>query len=116
MPIYEYKCLKCGSHLESIQKITDPPLKKCESNGCKGKLRRLISNSNFVLKGSGWYVTDYPSEERKKGVESEKKTVKSKSDDAKKPSGTKKQGNDKKVSDSRPAASKSVENKAVSTN
>ncbi len=56
MPIYEYKCNKCGV-FEVMQKITEAPLKKCPT--CKGKTERLISNTSFVLKGSGWYATDY---------------------------------------------------------
>jgi putative FmdB family regulatory protein len=56
MPIYEYKCNKCGV-FEVVQKITDAPLKKCPT--CKGKAERQISSTSFVLKGSGWYVTDY---------------------------------------------------------
>ncbi|HJP17251.1 MAG TPA: zinc ribbon domain-containing protein [Nitrospinota bacterium] len=111
MPIYEYECQKCGTHSEVIQKISEPPLKKCESNGCNGKLRRLMSNSSFVLKGSGWYVTDYPSEARKKGMESEKKSTVSKTDNGKKASGDKTSGNGKKASTSKPA-----KNKKISTN
>ena len=56
MPIYEYKCNKCGV-FEVMQKITEAPLKKCPT--CKGKTERIISNTSFVLKGSGWYATDY---------------------------------------------------------
>tara|TARA_B100000315_G_scaffold36538_1_gene31221 strand:+ start:9756 stop:10091 length:336 start_codon:yes stop_codon:yes gene_type:complete len=111
MPIYEYECQKCDSTLEAFQKINDPPLKKCDNDGCNGKLRRLMSNSSFVLKGSGWYVTDYPSEARKKGMESEKKTTVSKKDSGKKASGDKASGNGKKTSTSKPA-----KNKKVSTN
>lgn len=69
MPIYEYHCEKCGSDLEIIQKITDPPLAMHAE--CGGQLKRLISNSAFVLKGSGWYVTDYPSNSRKKALAAE---------------------------------------------
>jgi len=111
MPIYEYECLKCGTHLEVLQKISDSPLKKCQSNGCGGKLRRLMSNSSFVLKGSGWYVTDYPSEARKKGIESEKKTTETKIDKGKKTSESKIPVNNKKSSDT-----KSTKNKTVSAN
>jgi putative FmdB family regulatory protein len=57
MPIYEYRCEKCGSHFEVIQKFSDKPLKFCSS--CKGRLTKLISQTSFQLKGSGWYVTDY---------------------------------------------------------
>ena len=56
MPIYEYKCQKCGT-FETTQKITNKPLGKCPT--CKGKVKKLISNTSFQLKGTGWYVTDY---------------------------------------------------------
>jgi putative FmdB family regulatory protein len=56
MPIYEYNCQKCGT-FETTQKITDKPLAKCPT--CKGKVKKLISNTSFQLKGTGWYVTDY---------------------------------------------------------
>lgn len=56
MPIYEYHCAHCGD-FEYSQRITEDPLKKCPT--CKGKVRRLISNTSFMLKGSGWYATDY---------------------------------------------------------
>src|SRR5262245_32241770 len=56
MPIYEYMCPKCGE-FEVTQRITEDPLKKCPT--CKSKVRKLISNTSFQLKGSGWYVTDY---------------------------------------------------------
>jgi putative FmdB family regulatory protein len=56
MPIYEYSCPKCGE-FEITQRITDAPLKKCPT--CKTKVQKLISNTSFQLKGSGWYVTDY---------------------------------------------------------
>ena len=52
------------------QRITADPLTRCES--CGGQLRRLLSPAPFILKGDGWYVTDYPSEARKKGMEAEK--------------------------------------------
>ncbi len=57
MPIYEYQCSKCGETFELIQKISDKPLSKCKF--CNGKVERLISNTSFQLKGSGWYLTDY---------------------------------------------------------
>jgi putative FmdB family regulatory protein len=57
MPIYEYQCQSCGNELEVMQRITEDPLDLCPS--CGGKLQRLISNTGFILKGTGWYVTDY---------------------------------------------------------
>jgi len=56
MPIYEYKCDKCGV-FEVTQRITENSLKKCPT--CKSKVERIISATSFVLKGTGWYVTDY---------------------------------------------------------
>lgn len=57
MPIYEYECSKCGHVHEIFQKMSDKPLGKCPD--CSGRLHKLISQSAFHLKGSGWYVTDY---------------------------------------------------------
>lgn len=57
MPIYEYKCSKCGEIFEAFQKITDQPLTRCRF--CQGKVEKLISHSSFQLKGSGWYLSDY---------------------------------------------------------
>ena len=56
MPIYEYQCQKCGT-FEATQRITDKALNKCPT--CKAKVKKLISNTSFQLKGTGWYVTDY---------------------------------------------------------
>jgi len=68
MPIYEYECQKCNKHHEIMQKITDKPLSKCPD--CGGKLKKMISNTSFVLKGTGWYATDYASDKKKrKGAE-----------------------------------------------
>ena len=64
MPIYEYMCQKCGRKHEAIQKFSEPPLSECPR--CKGKLKKLISNSSFILKGSGWYVTDYARKDQAK--------------------------------------------------
>ena len=71
MPIYEYECEKCRTTFEAMQAISARPLKTCNKSNCKGKVHRLVSASGFILKGSGWYTSDYPSEARKKGWESE---------------------------------------------
>ena len=57
MPVYEYQCTECGQIEEALQKISDPPRETCSH--CRGNLKKLISQSSFHLKGSGWYVTDY---------------------------------------------------------
>jgi putative FmdB family regulatory protein len=77
MPIYEYKCDKCDAVFEAMQAISAKPLKTCNGIGCddkdNGKVRRLVSASGFILKGSGWYTSEYPSEARKQGWEKESK-------------------------------------------
>jgi putative FmdB family regulatory protein len=57
VPIDEYQCTKCGEVFEAFQKITDEPLTQCKF--CHCKVEKLISQSSFQLKGSGWYLTDY---------------------------------------------------------
>jgi putative FmdB family regulatory protein len=57
MPIYEYECLQCQEVIEAVQKISDEPLSTCPS--CAGELKKLISNSSFLLKGGGWYADGY---------------------------------------------------------
>ena len=57
MPIYEYRCTKCGRTLEAIQKVDDKPLTKCTE--CSGKLEKLISRAAFHLKGGGWFSEGY---------------------------------------------------------
>lgn len=72
MPIYEYECTKCGRIEEAWQKFSDKPLKTC--NRCSGKLHKLVSQSAFHLKGTGWYVTDYADKSR--GASPKSKTKK----------------------------------------
>jgi putative FmdB family regulatory protein len=72
MPIYEYECLNCGKQCEVIQKFNDEPLSSCPD--CGGNMHKLISQTSFVLKGTGWYVTDYARPERKKAKEAEVKS------------------------------------------
>lgn len=57
MPLYEYKCLKCGRRTEKIENVSGPHLKKCPH--CSGKLEQMISAPAIQFKGTGWYVTDY---------------------------------------------------------
>jgi putative FmdB family regulatory protein len=58
MPFYEYQCKSCGHELEAMQKVSDPPMKKCPHCG-KPQLQRLMSAPVFRLKGGGWYETDF---------------------------------------------------------
>ena len=70
MPTYEYECAACRRVFEIRQRISEPPLTTCDA--CGGAVHRLLSAAPFILKGEGWYVTDYPSESRKKAREAEK--------------------------------------------
>jgi len=94
MPVYEYECTKCGRQTEVWQKISDPDLANCEH--CKGKVKKIISQSSFHLKGTGWYVTDYKSKR-----ESEKKSQKSET------KAESKSAEDKPKKESAPAGGKS---------
>ena len=92
MPIYEYECKKCKSHIEVLQKASDKPPTKCAK--CRGTLERVASAPAIQFKGTGWYVTDYA--KKSKGgdkSESESKSVSTSSDD----------NTDKKSKESSPA-------------
>ncbi len=65
MPFYEYECSSCKFYSEVMQRITDPPLRKCPSCG-KSTLKKLVSAPNFRLKGGGWYETDFKSDKESK--------------------------------------------------
>lgn len=69
MPIYEYQCQACGHRLESLQKLSEEPLKDCPACG-QPTLNRLVSAAGFRLKGSGWYETDFKSGNKRNVAES----------------------------------------------
>jgi len=98
VPTYEYQCEKCQRVFEVRQRITEPALSTCDV--CGGRVKRLLSPAPFILKGEGWYVTDYPSEARKKAKEAEKSTSNGSGDKAEK--------EDKPAADKAPAADKSA--------
>lgn len=58
VPIYEYRCDDCSHELEALQKLSDPKLTTCPECGNE-TLTKLVSAAAFVLKGSGWYQTDF---------------------------------------------------------
>jgi len=86
MPIYEYRCQSCGHELEAIQKISDNPLTDCPKCG-KNSLEKVISSTQFQLKGTGWYVTDF----KNSGSKDQKQTTPS-------TEGTSAKGSDEKSS------------------
>lgn len=82
MPFYEYECSSCKFYVETLQKISDEPLKQCPS--CKKQtLKKLISAPVFRLKGSGWYETDFKSEGEDKRNLADRDEPAEKSEDSK---------------------------------
>ena len=78
MPFYEYQCSHCQHHLEAMQKLSDKALRKCPSCG-RSALKKLMSAPVFRLKGSGWYETDFKSDQdakRNLAVEKDETPVK----------------------------------------
>jgi putative FmdB family regulatory protein len=67
MSRYDYECTKCGHTFELEQKISAPPRERCPK--CRGKVIRVISGGGgVILKGKGFYSTDYRSESYKKAA------------------------------------------------
>jgi putative FmdB family regulatory protein len=66
MPIYEYRCDKCGVEKEYLQKLSDPPIGACPCG--ESTMTKLVSAAGFQLKGSGWYVTDFRNNGAKPGA------------------------------------------------
>jgi putative FmdB family regulatory protein len=125
MPIYEYKCNKCGV-FEAMQGIKEAPLKKCPT--CKSKVERQMSRGSFILKGSGWYATDYAKKSAPSSTESDSAstppttatngaTESSSSDSSSKPASESKPATESKSSASEPktsSRSKSSSEKSIS--
>jgi putative FmdB family regulatory protein len=74
MPVYEYQCTACGEIFEVLHKIDEEYNEGCPK--CRGKAKKILSPTNFVLKGPGFYVNDYPSDSRKKAASTEHKPEK----------------------------------------
>jgi putative FmdB family regulatory protein len=99
MPFYEYECSACKFYVEALQKISDPPMKKCPS--CKKQtLTKLVSAPAFRLAGGGWYETDFKSDKENKRnlVGEEKDTTPSES----KPDATDAKKTEAKVPEGKP--------------
>jgi len=99
MPIYEFRCKKCGSQIEVIQKMTDKAPARCKK--CGGRLEKMISQTTFQFKGEGWYVTDYArknsvSEKVERELSSPEPAAKSDDGGKTKKTPAKKAGSDKK--------------------
>ncbi len=80
MPIYAYACKHCEHELDALQKIADEPLVDCPECG-EPALKRLLSAPRFRLKGSGWYETDFKTDNKRNLAASD--SEKPKTDDKK---------------------------------
>lgn len=132
MPTYEYVCAKCGHEFEKFQPIADKPLAVCPKDLCakrkwgKGKVKRKISTGGgLIFKGSGFYITDYRSDNYKESAKKDSAAAKPAGGESKpsggdsKPSGgeTKPSGGDSKPEpvakpESKPAESKPAKSPA----
>lgn len=112
VPLYEYKCLKCGRNTEKIESVSGPHLKKCPH--CGGKVESVITAPSIQFKGAGWYVTDYagkkPSSDGEKadkaGSEAKDAASKEKDSPSKEKDSAKKETPSKESKEKKPAAKK----------
>jgi putative FmdB family regulatory protein len=116
MPTYEYQCAKCGEVFDKFQSMTEPALTVCPKDLCarsrwgKGKVQRVMSGgAGLIFKGSGFYITDYRSENYKAGAKKDSSTTSSPASAT--PSGDKGKSSGEKA----PAKSSSAPSKPVST-
>ena len=86
MPVYTYRCEACGVQFERHQSFTDTPLKTCPE--CRKKaLKKVITPTKIIFKGSGFYATDHKSPSgESSSTSSTKKTSKKEKDSAPKES------------------------------
>ena len=75
MPTYEYSCEKCGKNFDVFQSMRDEPFRECPKEHCQqkrwghGKVKRLLgTGAGLIFKGSGFYITDYRSNNYKEGA------------------------------------------------
>jgi len=78
MPTYEYSCEKCGKNFDAFQSMRDKTFEICPKELCqqkrwgKGKVKRLLgTGAGLIFKGSGFYITDYRSNNYKEGAKKE---------------------------------------------
>ena len=84
MPVYEYECGKCSCRFELRQGFDDSPVAVCPQ--CRGRARRVFVPVPVIFKGSGFYVTDHPKDDKGNGKkESATETIKESVDKTKKP-------------------------------
>jgi len=114
MPIYEYACVLCDHHLETLQKMSEDPLVFCPECG-EESLRKKVSAAAFVLKGSGWYETDFKNSGKEKPKDAKAGDGQAASKTASNTKSGEGASGDTKSSDSKSSDSKSSESKSVSS-
>ena len=113
MPFYEYECENCKFYTELLQKISDPPLRKCPSCG-KNQMKKLVSAPVFRLKGGGWYETDFKSDkEGKRNLASDKEPDSVGDSKAAAKATDAKAADAKPATEAKPAESKASESKSA---
>jgi len=90
MPIYEYRCTKCGFQHEYLLRMSDAPLTDCPECG-KPSFSKMVTAAGFQLKGSGWYATDFKNSGAKPGKSPEKSAGGAKKEESKSAEGAKKE-------------------------
>lgn len=105
MPTYVYRCAKCGEETEAVQKMSDPPLKRCKT--CKGALKRVFQPVGIVLKGSGFYKTDSRAAAEKKAAAASSSSESKSSDSTETKSTDSGAKSESKSTESKPTESKS---------
>jgi putative FmdB family regulatory protein len=106
MPTYEYRCAKCGNHLEVFQSFSEDPLTK--HDGCGGKLAKVLSPAGIVLKGSGFYKTDSRAGSSKRTAASDGASTRG---DAERSSSSESKTSESKASESKTSESKTPDSK-----
>jgi putative FmdB family regulatory protein len=105
VPLYEYKCTKCGRNTEKIERVSGPHLKKCPH--CGGKVEPVITAPSIQFKGAGWYVNEYGSKKSSggDGEKTDKPATETKE------AGSKEKESTSKETESKEAASKDTASK-----
>ena len=104
MPLYEYRCTKCGHRFEKIQSFNAEPEHECPK--CHGPLIRPLTAPAFQFKGAGWYVNDYAHKSSSRGSESASESKTGDAANASTSNGTPAEG---KASESKPATAPASE-------
>lgn len=67
MPVYEYRCEKCGKRFDQYRTVASRSVGRCPE--CGGRSRKILRPVGIIFKGPGFHVTDYrkPADKAKSG-------------------------------------------------